>query len=98
MEPELNRSVSGKVSKRAQMPFMTSYGKCQVNALLPKPNPNASENYVLFDPAVRVPPVCDLVDGKLPKVDKKKGKVSKEDKKKARAEKRKNNGKKKNDQ
>ena len=60
-----------------------------VNALLPKPNPNASEKYVLFDPAVRVPPVCDLVDGKLPKVDKKKGKVSKEDKKKARAEKRK---------
>ncbi len=69
-----------------------------VSALLPKPNPNASEDYVLFDPAVKVPPVCDLVDGKLPKLDKGTGKMSKEDKDKARAERRKNRGQKKNDQ
>ena len=70
---------------------MDSYHK-RIDALLPKPNPNASEEYVLFDPAVRVPPVCDLVDGKLPKLNKNKEKMTREDKKKARAEQRKNKG------
>lgn len=62
----------------------------RVDALLPKPNPNASADYVLFDPAVKVPPVCDLVDGKLSALDKGEGKMSKEDKKKAREEARRN--------
>lgn len=86
-------NISKQIPKKAQSmkSEMDSYHK-RIGALLPKPNPNASEEYVLFDPAVIVPPVCDLVDGKLPKLDKKKGKMSKEDKKKARASGRKNKG------
>lgn len=64
----------------------------RIGALLPKPNPNASETYVRFDPAVKVPPVRDLVDGKLPKLDKGNTNMSKEDKIKARAERRENRG------
>ncbi|MGB0372888.1 MAG: sulfatase [Opitutales bacterium] len=45
----------------------------RVNALLPKPNPNASDSYVSFDPAVIMPPVSELKNGKVPKAKKKKG-------------------------
>ncbi|VGO15740.1 Arylsulfatase [Pontiella desulfatans] len=94
-------NIAGQMPEKVQQmkSEMDAYHK-RIDALLPKPNPNASENYVRFDPAVKVPPVCDLVDGKLPKLDKSKGqapeenqsqeKMSKEEKKKAREERRKN--------
>ncbi len=104
---DLKKDIGEVTNITKQMPEKAQQMKSEmdayhtrIDALLPKPNPNASEDYVLFDPAVKVPPVCDLVDGKLPKLDKNKGqapevdqskqKMSKEEKKKAREEKRKN--------
>jgi hypothetical protein len=34
MEPELNRSVSEKMSKHTEMPFMKVNGKCQITQFL----------------------------------------------------------------
>ena len=52
----------------------------RVDALLPKPNPNASVSYVRFDPDVKMPPVSELGNGKASKGDS--GKSEKRTKKK----------------
>lgn len=58
-----------------------------VDALLPKPNPNASDSYVRFDPAVKMPPVSELGNGKVSKGDSGKGekRTKKKNKKKQKS-------------
>ena len=51
--PEKTRSMQEKLNA-----YLTD-----VRAYLPKPNPEASPDYVAFDPDRDIPPVCDLVDG-----------------------------------
>ena len=83
---EVSNIAQQMPEKAQQMKSEMDAYHTRIDALLPKPNPNASESYVLFDPAVVVPPVRDLVDGKLPKLDKSKGKESKSDRRKSKAE------------
>jgi arylsulfatase A len=53
--PEKAKAMKGELDA-----YLTS-----VSAYLPKPNPDASPDYQVFNPARDIPPVCDLVDGEI---------------------------------